>query len=318
MVLQVLLLIAGILTLVLLVFLYFLFDYLKQLRERLSETDRRQDDLWRSISGVLQKNTADLNMRLDRAVTVIASVQKNIGEMSEIGRSMKDLQEYLTSPKLRGSIGEEVLSEVLHELLPKDLFSLQHSFKAGEKVDAVVRIGKQLVPIDAKFPIENFRKMNEVESKMEKDKYKKLFIADVKKHIDDISRKYILTDEGTTDYALMYVPAESVYYEIIRNEKLSKHGRDKRVLFVSPMSLYAYLKAILMSYQGQTIQKKAQEILQLLRSTQKDYEKIEESLGVLEKHFNYAYNQLQNVNKLLAKLGQKLITTKMLEAPENE
>lgn len=316
--LQLLLIVVGALALVLLIFLYFLFDYLRQLLYRLGDMDRRQDDLWRSVSGVLQKNTAELNERLDRAATVIADVKKSVGEVGEIGRSMKDLQEYLRSPKLRGNIGEEVLTEVLQEILPKDLFSLQYGFKSGEKVDAVIRIGKQLVPIDAKFPIENFRKMNESKNEAERKQYKKLFIEDVKKHIDNISRKYILAEEGTTDYALMYVPAEAVYYEIIRSEQLSKRGRERRILFVSPMSLYAYLKAILMSYQGQTIQKKAQEILQILRSAQKDYEKIEEYLGVLEKHFSNAYNQLQNVNKLFSKLGQKLITTKILEAPEND
>jgi len=302
-------------------------EFIREVKKDQRESKRSIDDMSkyitdsmskqnRSFVSVLQKNTADLNERLDKAAQVIGGVQKNIGEMSEVGRAMKDLQEYLSSPKLRGNIGEQVLAEALQQMFPKDLYKLQYTFKNGERVDAVIKIGDNLIPVDAKFPMENFRKMNKEEKTEGRKQFKKEFKKDVKRHFDAIAKKYILTEEDTVDYALMYIPSEAVYYEVINNQELFDYSRDKRVLVVSPMSFYAYLKAILMSFQGQTIQKKAKEILAILQATSKDYEKVEESLSILEKHFTNAYNQLQNVNKFFLRLGQKLATTKMLKSEE--
>lgn len=300
------------------VFVFLLVQYLKQISKNVEEGNRRQDDLYKTFITTLQKNSSDLNERLDKAAYVIQGVQKEIGTMSEIGRSMKDLQEYLASPKLRGNLGEQVLSQVLQQLLPKDLYELQYTFKSGEKVDAMVRLNDYIIPIDSKFPVENYRAMNKAEKDTDKEEFRKLFIKDVKKHIDDIARKYILTDEQTVDYAIMYVPSEGVYYEMITNQKLFDYSNEQRVLLVSPTSFYAYLKAILMSFQGQTIQQKAREIITILTATRKDYEKVEEALSVLEKHLTNAYNQLQNVSKFFMRLGQKLEGTKMLESKKDE
>ena len=300
------------------IFLFLLVQYLKQISKNVEEGNRRQDDLYKTFITTLQKNSSDLNERLDKAAYVIQGVQKEIGTMSEIGRSMKDLQEYLASPKLRGNLGEQVLSQALQQLLPKDLYELQHTFKSGEKVDAIVRLNDYIIPIDSKFPVENYRAMNKAEKETDKEEFKKLFVKDVKKHIDDIARKYILTDEKTVDYAIMYVPSEGIYYEMITNQKLFDYSNQQRVLLVSPTSFYAYLKAILMSFQGQTIQQKAREIINILTATRKDYEKVEEALAVLEKHLTNAYNQLQNVGKFFMRLGQKLEGTKMLESKKEE
>jgi DNA recombination protein RmuC len=197
----------------------------------------------------LQQNTESLNSRLDNAAKVIGEVQKNIGEMSEIGRSMKDLQEFLRSPKLRGNIGEQVLKELLNEYLPKESFNLQYTFKSGEKVDAAVKTSAGIIPIDSKFPMENFRAMMSARSEEDSRVYKKQFERDVKSHIQSISKKYILSDEGTIDYALMYIPSEAVYYEIVNSQTLFEYASSQRVLPVSPTTFYAYLKAILMSFE---------------------------------------------------------------------
>lgn len=116
----------------------------------------------------LDNNSQQLNDRLDNAAKVIAGVQKNIGEMSEIGRSMKDLQDLLKSPKLRGNIGEQVLKELLSQMLPKSSFHLQYAFKSGSIVDAAIKTEAGIIPIDSKFPLENFRKMNGAESDADK------------------------------------------------------------------------------------------------------------------------------------------------------
>jgi DNA recombination protein RmuC len=249
---------------------------------------------------------------LDNAARVISQVQRNIGEFSEIGRGMKDLQEFLSSPKLRGNVGEQVLKELLGQYLPKSSFHLQYSFKSGEKVDAAIDTAAGIIPVDSKFPMENFRRIASTQEEGERKRARKDFERDVKKHIDDISKKYILTEEGTIDYALMYIPSESVYYEIVNNASLFDYSGEKRVLPVSPTTFYAYLRAILMSFEGQKIEAQAKQILTSLRAIQKDYSKVEDNLSVLQKHLNNAYNMMVNVLSSFAHLGQKIISTQSL------
>lgn len=254
----------------------------------------------------LNEQSKNFNERLDNAAKIISQVQRNIGEFSEIGRSMKELQEFLNSPKLRGNVGEQVLRELLSQFLPKSAFKLQYTFKSGEKVDAAIKTSGGIIPVDSKFPMENFRKM-------QKDKsFKKEFERDVKKHIDDIARKYILVDEGTIDYALMYIPSEAIYYEIANDSDLFDYSSEKRVLVVSPATFYAYMKAILMSFEGQKIESQAKEILFSLRAIQKDYLKVEDNLSVLQKHLTNAYNMMGNVFAAFGSLGQKISSTQRL------
>ncbi len=260
----------------------------------------------------LQSNTRTLNERLDNAAKIISSVQRNIGEMSEIGRSMKDLQQFLQSPKLRGNVGEQVLKELLGQMLPKGSFHLQYAFKSGNKVDAAIQTSAGIVPIDSKFPMENFRKMMGGGSEAERKMYAKQFEKDVRGHIDAISKKYILTDEGTIDYALMYIPSEAVYYEIVNNPDLFEYSNKMRILSVSPTTFYAYMRAILMSFEGQKIEQKAREILSSIRAVQKDYTRVEDNLGVLQRHLNSAYNKMSEVFVSFTQLGQKISSTSSL------
>lgn len=257
----------------------------------------------------MNEQSQSFNERLDNAARVIGAVQKNIGEMSEIGRGMKELQEFLQSPKLRGNIGEQVLKELLNQMLPKQAFFLQYSFKSGVVVDAAIKTSNGIIPIDSKFPMESFRRINTATDNTQREVARKEFARDVKKHVNDIAFKYIATEEGTLDYALMYVPSEAVFYEIANDPELSDYAHDKRVLPVSPMTFYAYMKAILMSFEGQKIEARAKEILITLRAIQKDYGKVEESLGILNRHIGNAYNQMNNVLGGFTLLGQKLSST---------
>lgn len=262
----------------------------------------------------LKSSTQTINARLDSTQTVISQVQKNIGEFAEIGRSMKDLQDFLQSPKLRGNIGEQILGDLLRQHLPADSFTLQHTFKSGERVDAMVKTSFGCIPIDSKFPMENMRAMLKATDDASRASYKKEFSKDVRKHVQDIAKKYILVHEGTSDYALMYIPFESIYYEIINDADLYEYAGTKRVLPVSPMSFYAYMKAILMSYEGQKIQTQAKEILVILQGMKKDYERADESLSVLNKHVTNAYNQMFQVNRSVSQLGQKISSTRTISS----
>ena len=261
----------------------------------------------------LQENTKQLNERLDTAARVIRDVEKEVGQMSEIGRNMRELQDFLKSPKLRGNIGEQVLKDLISQMFPKSSFFLQYEFKSGEKVDAAIKTDAGILPIDSKFPMENFQKMSKAESKQEKEMFEKEFTRDVKKHIDAISKKYIIPTEGTMDFALMYLPSESVYYEVVNQTDILDYARRARVYLVSPSTLYAHLQTILLSFEGKKIESHSKELFALFRSMQIDYQKVDDNLSVLGKHINNAYSQFGNVSTGLTSLGQKLHSTNALQ-----
>jgi len=293
----------------------------------LSEMRTSVDKSTETMQQRLDATNKAINERLDNAARVIAGVGKEVGQMSEIGRSMKDLQDFLRSPKLRGNIGEQVLKELLGQFLPKESFHLQFRFRSGEIVDAAIKTDSGIIPIDSKFPMENFQNMVKSEGEAEKKIYEKKFVSDVKKHIDDIAKKYILPEEGTIDYALMYVPSEPVYYEMLSNiPELSDYAHKKRVLPVSPSTFYAYMRAILMSFEGKKIEERARGILAALRGIKGDSEKFGETLRVLTKHINDTKNTADMVNSRYISLNSKIDTAqslkganeKLLEEPVKE
>ena len=303
--------------LVLIIAVFLIMRRLAEIKEA-TKPDETLKDWLKSQQQSSQVMSRSINERLDNAARVISQVQRNIGEMSEIGRGMKDIQEFLRSPKLRGNIGEQVLKELLAQMLPKNSFFLQHTFKSGVKVDAAIKTSAGIIPVDSKFPMENFRKMIGAQNENEKKIFEKEFVRDVKKHIEAVSNKYILTEEGTIDYALMYWPSETVYYEVVNNTELFDYGGKKRVLPVSPTTFYAYLRAILMSFEGQKIEERAQYILAAIKAIQKDYSKVEDNLSVLGKHLQNAYNQMSNVNAGFTQLGQKINSTQNLGQDEQQ
>lgn len=270
------------------------------------------------VARLLQENTRQLNDRLDNAAKVISSVQKNLGEMSEVGKGIRSLQEFLQSPKLRGNIGEQVLSDMIGQTFPKNAFHLQYSFKSGVKADAVLKTDAGLLCIDSKFPMANFNLSHQAETENERKIAKKEFISDVKKHVSDISKKYILPEENTMDFALMYIPSESVYYEVVNIQDLSDYARSLRVYPVSPNTLYAHLQVLLVSFQGKELEAKSREVFRLLRAMQKDYSKVEENMGVLNRHLTNAYNQMSHVGSGFNSLGQKLSQTQTLTGDEKQ
>ena len=292
-----------------------LLQWLKVMQSSLESTNKTLNQALSNSSvnmiKTLQENSKQLNERLDKAALAMRDVGKEVGEMNEIGRNMKELQEFLKSPKLRGNIGEQVLKDLISQMFPKNSFNLQYEFKSGEKVDAAIKTEAGILPIDSKFPMENFQKMSKAEGK-EKEIFQKEFIRNVKKHIDDISKKYILPEEGTMDFALMYVPSESVYYEVVNETELMDYARRVRVYIVSPSTLYAHLQTILLSFEGKRIEEKSREIFIMLRALQIDYNKVNDSLGVLGKHLNNAYSQFNNVTSGFSQIGKKLNSTKTI------
>src|SRR5205085_5257681 len=210
-------------------------------------------------------------------------------------------------------MGELFLGDLISQLLPREHYTMPYRFKSGDAVDAVIRIGQRLVPADAKFPYENFKRVVEAAGESERVAARKQFLRDVKKHVDAIATKYILPDEGTYDFALMYIPAENVYYEtIIRDESpteksLCLHAMNRHVIPVSPNSFYAYLQAIVLGLRGMKIEDRAKEIIQYLGRLQGDFSKFRDAFSVLGKHVGYAQASYQSADRRLEQFGQKLL-----------
>lgn len=270
---------------------------------------------------ILERTHQSLGERLDNAARVVGNVQKSLGGLEEanrkiydVGKDIASLQEILRAPKLRGGLGEFFLEDLLAQILPAQHFIVQHAFKSGERVDAVIKLGSSLVPVDSKFPLENFKRTLEAANDDERSRTKRQFISDVKKHVDAIASKYILPDEGTYDFALMYIPAENVFYEtIIKDDSegernLSQYALSKRVIPVSPNSFYAYLQAIVLGLKGMKVEERAKEIIQYLSRLRGDFGKFRDDFGLLGKHLNHAQASYQSTEKRLEQFGQRLLS----------
>lgn len=303
------------------------------LRQQMAQMTTQINAQMGALTQQFSQTTGQIGQRLDNAARVVGEVRQNLGELSkaaerifEVGKDISSLQEILRAPKLRGTLGELFLGDLLSQILPPTHFTLQHAFKGGEVVDAVIHLGQGLVPIDSKFPLENFRRMIESQGEEEKKVNRKRFVTDLKRHIDLIAAKYILPDEGTFDFALMYIPAENVYYEtIIRDEamgdekSLSGYALSRRVIPVSPSSFYAYLQAIVLGLKGLRIEKSAKEIIQHLGRLQGDFSKFREDFEVLGKHLNNIRGRYEEASKRLDRFGEKLTrSSSALSAPGGE
>lgn len=268
-----------------------------------------------NISQHLQSQTNAVNQRLEAANQQFTAFAREVSQLSEIGRSMHELQTWLKSPKMRGNIGEEILKDLISQMFPKQAFFLQYRFKTGDIVDAAIKTEAGILCIDSKFPMEQFRKLSMNPTEEERNKLKKLFISDVKKHIKDISSKYILQDEGTMDFALMYIPAEAVFYEVVNELEITDFARVHRVYPVSPSTLYAHLQVVLLSFEGKKLESRTKELFGLLRSIRQDYLLVESEMSVLMRHLGHAHGKLAEVSRLIMSLGGKLRQTSLLEDP---
>ena len=279
-----------------------------QLNERLRESGE-----------LVQRSQTSVGERLDHTARVVGEVQQGLGELREatarvrdIGRDVVSLHDILRAPKLRGGLGELLLGDLLAQVLPARHFTLQHTFQNGERVDAVVRLGPALVPVDAKFPLEDFRRLLEAGDDETRTRARRAFVARVRKHIDDVAAKYILPDEGTYDFALMYVPAENVYYEaIVRDDagndrELSTYALERKVIPVSPNCFYAYLQAIVLGLRGLRIEARAQEVVGQLARLAGDLGRLQDDFRVLGRHVTNAAQAHAAADRRLDRLTAKL------------
>jgi DNA recombination protein RmuC len=290
------------------------------LTEQLRAINEQVNQQLHLVNQQLQNSSGQIGQRLDSAREVISRVSEKLGELSktseqihEVGKNIATLQEILRPPKLRGGLGEQFLGELLSQILPPEFFTLQYTFLSGERVDAVVKIGEKLVPIDSKFPLDNFKRVIECKTDEERKTCQKIFYRDMKKHIDDIASKYILPQEGTYDFALLYIPAENVYYETITKDEsfgeekgVLNYALTKRVIPVSPNSFYAYLQVIILGLKGLQIEKDALKIQALLSGLKKEIGGFQEDFQLVGKHLTNALNKFEEARRRLDKFSFKL------------
>jgi DNA recombination protein RmuC len=267
----------------------------------------------------LGEGRSEINQRLDETHRVVGEVRQSLGEVDRqvrsvtaVARDLRGLQEMLRAPKFRGGMGEYLLAELLEQVLPDAHYDLQYEFPGGERVDAVIRIGPRLVPVDAKFPMESFRRLVEADNGEGRKTARRTLRADVKRHVDAIATRYIRLGDETYDFAMMYIPAESVHHEALladdeEGSDLFRYAIERRVVPVSPQSFYAYLQVILTGLRGLTIERRAQEIMSRLGHVRSRLERFGESFDVGIKHLANAQKQLDEAGRRLARVDDSLI-----------
>jgi len=270
--------------------------------------------------GLIQQAQSAMGQRLDQAATAVSQVHGQLGTLTEatrrmeqVGRDIAGLEQILRAPKIRGGLGEILLERLLAEILPVGTYRLQHAFRSGDKVDAAIALAERLVPVDSKFPLENFRRMVEEPQEDRRRSVRRAFARDVRNRVDEIAKKYILPDEGTFDFALMYIPAENVYYEVIvkdaedaDDDALVSYALSRRVIPVSPNSFYAYLQVILLGLKGLRIEQNARDILATLGRLSGDLTRFREHFDTLGKHVTNAKNKYDDAVTALTRFETKL------------
>jgi DNA recombination protein RmuC len=284
------------------------------LAARNAEVGRQLEGITATMDRRLGELDTKVDRRMEHASKQTNAIHKQLGDvgrattlLAEHAKELGQLQQVLRPPKARGGFGELLLGNLLRDRLPPEAYSLQYGFKSGERVDAVIRVDR-LAPIDAKFPLDNFERLVDAQESSERELHEKAFARDVKGHVDAISSKYIRPDEGTYDFAFMYLPSEAIYYELVcgKTGALLSYAHEKRVLPVSPTTLTAYLQVVLLGLKGLQIEQHAHEVMAYCARLQKEFGKFKEDFDLVGTHLDRAQKKFFESGKHLGKLETKL------------
>lgn len=287
-----------------------------------SSLHRELSSLRESVGSQLNASQQTLGQGLANATETFGSLQNRLGEVSEMaGRmaqlaaSVEQLGSILTVPKLRGLMGEQTLELMLRQVLPERLWSSQHRFADGRVVDAIVRLGERILPVDAKFPLESYRRLVEASEDQSRGAARRDFVRAVRARVEEIASRYIRPSEGTTDFALMFIPAEGVYGELLAavdgSGGLLDDALAKRVVPVSPASLFAYLSVVASGLRGLEVEARTREIVDTITTVEQEVGRLQDEMAVLGRHIHNAAQKqgevegrLQKVSAHLAELGR--------------
>lgn len=283
-----------------------------QLGARLDSINQQVTEQLNQSARVMNASSNAVGERIAAVQHTFAGLQNQVGEMTQQARQLSDLsrsvaaiEHVLRAPKMRGNFGEEQLETLLGLVFARQQFILQHRFSSGEIVDALLVLPPGNVAVDSKFPLENFRRIVDG-AEEEKTSRRRDFLRDVRRRVDEIAVRYIRPSEGTLPFALMYVPAENVYYEtIIRDDdgfQLYRYCLEKRVVPVSPNSFYAYLQTIMVGIKGLQVGQRADTIVREIESLQIELEKFGKAYETIGQHIRNASSKIEEGTRLLTKV----------------
>jgi DNA recombination protein RmuC len=311
-------------------------------------------ELSRSIA-TLQQNMGDklergnlamqtsVQKQLGESAKLVADVTQRLAKLDETNRrvvdvadELKTLQNVLQNPKQRGVFGEYYLQSVLDNLMAPGQYEMQYKFSDGEIVDAVIFLEKgQILPIDSKFSLENYNRMIEATDKLERERLLQKVKADLKGRIDETS-KYIRPSENTMDFAFMFIPSESLYYDLLINnvgtggssrDLIEYAFRDKRVIIVSPTSFMAYVQTVMQGLRSLQIEEQAKDIRvrvgklgQHIGKFEEYMQKLGNALGTTVNHYNAAHKELGKVDKDIVKIANtdSSVEPQLLDRPQKD
>ena len=286
-----------------------------------------KDGLQKQLDDKLNQNNKQVMAQFSESAKIIKDVTQKLTELDKTNKQVSDvagelrvLQNVLQNPKQRGVLGEYYLAQVLENVLPPGGYALQHKFKDGEIVDAVVNLEKgKILPVDSKFTLENYNRLSESQDKAQREVLAKAFKADLKLRIDETS-KYIRPNEGTMDFAFMFIPSEAIYSDLLANkvgitntsarDLIEYAFRDKNVIIVSPTTFMAYLQTVMQGLRSLQIEEQAKDI-QLrvgelgrhIAGYENFMQKLGGSLGTTVNHYNNAHKELKKIDKDVMKIA---------------
>ena len=289
-------------------------DWSAQLSERNAEVDRHLLGVTETMDRRLAELDTKVDRRLESATETTNKIHERLGKVDEATTQMleraKDLarlEQALRPPKARGGFGELLLENLLRDRLPPTAYEMQYTFDSGERVDALVRVDRS-IPIDSKFPLDNYNRLVEAETDDERTLAERQFARDVKQHIEAIAAKYIRPDEGTYDFAFMYIPVEAVYYELAcgKTGALLGYAHERRVFPVSPTTFTAYLQVIALGLRGLQIEQHAHEVMAYVADLQRDFNRFADDFDKVGTHIQHAQSKHHEASKRLDRFETKL------------
>jgi len=305
----------------------------KMLQEQLFQVQKNIQDQDRSINDQLGKNrdvlAEGLQKQFASSQKIIREVTENVKSVTEkltkldetnkqvvgFAEQMKSLENILKNPKQRGILGEFFLENLLSNQLPPSHFKMQYAFKNGEIVDAVIFVRETIIPVDAKFSLENYNAMMGTKNEEDRQRKEKGFKSDLKKRIDETS-KYVRPEEGTTDFAFMFIPADGVFYNLlsqkvgsldVNTHDLIEYAFKKRVIMVSPMTFYAYLQTVMQALKALTIEKQAVEIQKRVGDLGRHLNAYQDHMNKVGNHLSTTVNAFTNAGKEYGKIDKDVI-----------
>ncbi len=290
----------------------------KEIEEKLQNINKGITNFQNASKEDMQKQFASSNKVIKEVTAELEKIKGTNSQVLGFASQMKTLEKILSNQKQRGILGEIQLENLLSNVLPPELFQMEYQFNNGEAVDAIVKVGNFIIPIDAKFSLDNYNKMIESEDKIEIESLEKLFKDDIKKRIDETS-KYIRTTEKTTDYAYMFIPADGLYQDLlnsrvgslkINSKDLVSYAYSKKVMIVSPMSLFPMLQITVKALHNMKIERSIEEIMtnieklsNHLNAYKTAHESLGKTIGTVVNHYNKSSNEFKKINKDIIKIS---------------